>query len=90
MINNMKLENIIKAMCYNGSTEQMGVFEPTSADENEVIEMVFGSGYVIEKGCSLFSNLSYLYSYNEPLKDVTADMILVNQDNEYVYIYELL
>lgn len=90
----MNAIDIIKGMCQNGTTEQMGVITPINGDLEETIKVYFGEEYKhIISYSEFFSNVDYLYVYGDKLpndKGVTqADFILCNNNDELIYLYEI-
>ena len=90
----MNAIDIIKGMCQNGNTEQMGVFSPIG-DIDETFKNYFGEEYYcIAIHNEMYDNCDYLYVYGERLPNDTgiatkADFILANDKKEFIYIYEI-
>ena len=88
----MKANDIIQGMCQNGCTEQMGVIVPINGDLIDTINNYFGNEYECIKESEMYYNVEYLYVYGDKLPNddgTKADFILMNNDNEYIYLYEI-
>lgn len=89
----MKTIEIIQGMCQNGCTEQMGVINPINGDLTDTINTYFGSEYKCIKEGELFDNVDYLYVYGERLPNdngcTKADFVLMNDNQEMIYLYEI-
>jgi hypothetical protein len=91
--NIMNAIDIIKGMCQNGTTEQMGVISPINGDLNETINTYFGNEYKCINEGYLYYNVEYLYSYGERIAtdegETCADFVLMNDKQEMIYLYEI-